>query len=241
MARGPVPAIVRLAGADVVVVGAGVAGTTTALLLARAGASVTLLERSEVPDRARAGIVLQPNGLAVLAGLDLANRLRGTGCVLRHARIYGNRSSLITTSTIGDFGRGLDHLLGVRGSALHDVLLDAVAEQPAIVCRSGATVTGCTADGIVELHWRGRPSTIEANLVVGADGVRSAVRSTGTFPTRVRRTGRSYARGLVPRTGTLPHGEYWTPLGLFGVMPVDPDTVYFNAAAHTPAVAAAVS
>ena len=232
---------VTVSHADVVVVGAGIAGAATALLLARAGASVTLLERSAVPDEARAGVMLQPNGLAVLAGLGLDHRLRAAGCVLHRATVYGRGSRPIAAASITDFGHGLDHVLAVRGTALQDVMLDAVAAEPAIACRFGATASRCNPEGAVDLDWRGRSSTIQAGLVVGADGVRSAVRSGGNFGTRVRYSGRRYVRGLVPRNGTFPDGAYWTSLGLFGIAPVDADTVYFNAAAHAPAVAAAIA
>jgi hypothetical protein len=57
---------VRTADLAVVVAGAGIGGAATALLLARAGARVTLCER--VASAVGAGILLQPNGLAVLTG-----------------------------------------------------------------------------------------------------------------------------------------------------------------------------
>lgn len=68
-----------LDGRGVVVVGAGIGGITVALLLAEAGAEVTLLERVAAPAAVGAGILLQPNGLAVLGGLGLAAALERGG------------------------------------------------------------------------------------------------------------------------------------------------------------------
>ena len=62
-------------GARVVVAGAGVGGATAARLLAALGARVTLLERVREPRAVGAGILLQPNGLAVLYALGLRDRL----------------------------------------------------------------------------------------------------------------------------------------------------------------------
>jgi 2-polyprenyl-6-methoxyphenol hydroxylase-like FAD-dependent oxidoreductase len=225
--------------ADVVVVGAGIAGTTAALLMARSGASVTLVDRMANAGAEGAGILLQPNGLAVLAGLGLDAPLREAGCQLRHQRLFGCGTRPLTEAGIPDFGRGLNHLLAVRRSALHEVLLAAVAQQSAIACRFGATVTGCTPQASVEMQWHGRKSTIHATLVIGADGVHSTVRTGGHFGARLRSTGRSYLRGLVPRIDML-NGEYWTRLGSFGGAPVDADTTYFFAAARASRVAAAV-
>ncbi|HEY7050218.1 MAG TPA: FAD-dependent oxidoreductase [Jatrophihabitantaceae bacterium] len=192
-------------GADVVVVGGGLAGTAAAVLLARAGASVTLLERGPPADPVDVGVVLEPDGLAVLAGLGLSS-VRRRGCPL-------------------------DDRLGVRRSVLHEALLGAVMAQPGIACRPAAEVTGCRPDGVVESVWHGRPSTIRADLVLGADGIASVVRRSGDFAPRVRRRRAGYVRGLVSGRGLAP-AEYWTALGLFGSVAVDPQTVSFYAAAH---------
>ena len=66
-------------GQHVAVVGAGIGGLATAVLLARAGATVTLLERAPAITAVGAGILLQPNGLAVLGGLGLDGPLRAAG------------------------------------------------------------------------------------------------------------------------------------------------------------------
>ena len=71
-----------LHGAEVVVAGGGIGGTATALLLARIGARVTLLERREAGGDPGAGLLLHPNGLAVLVGLGLGPAVAAAGRVL---------------------------------------------------------------------------------------------------------------------------------------------------------------
>ena len=64
---------------SVVVVGAGIGGLTVALLLCRVGAEVTIYERLANPGELGAGLMLQPNGMAVLQGLGLSERVSSVG------------------------------------------------------------------------------------------------------------------------------------------------------------------
>jgi 2-polyprenyl-6-methoxyphenol hydroxylase-like FAD-dependent oxidoreductase len=231
----------KLAKMNVVVVGAGVGGTAAALLLARAGASVCLLERATAPGAVGAGILLQPNGLAVLGGLGLAEPLEKTGHRIGASTVYGADGFPIASLAVPDFG-GIDHVLAVRRALLHEVLLTAVAAEPGIDCRFGATVHAAHVNGSVDLEWHGRRGTIDADLVVGADGIGSTVRAAGQFGVRpARKTADTYLRGLVPRDGAEIEGEHWTALGLFGGAPVDANTCYFYGSASAGPVATALA
>lgn len=229
----------RTADLRVVVAGAGIGGAATALLLARAGARVTLCERVPEPHAVGAGILLQPNGLAVLYGLGLGDALRARAFAARAANVADGAGRVLIASPVPDFGGGYDHMLVVRRSHLQRVLLDAVAADERITCRFGCDVTAAAPDGHVVWRAEGGEESAEASLVVGADGLHSRVRDGGRFAA-VRTRGIVSFRALgAPVTATA-MAEYWTALGIFGGGPVD-DAFYCYGSAGAPEIADALA
>ena len=228
-------------GLSVVVVGGAVGGASTALTLARLGASVTVVERVDEPTVVGAGILLQPNGLAVLAALSLVEDVNATGRRMSGGVVRSENGRVISSMAVPERDPAFGHVLAVRRSRLMDVLVSSVVAHPRIAVRFGAEVTAARPDGTVIFRTDGGLDTIQADLVVGADGVRSTVRGSGDFGSRVRSTGVTYVRGLVDGTDAGLEGEYWTSLGLFGGAPLGDGSTYFYAAADTPAIAAAVA
>lgn len=228
-------------GAEVVVVGGAVGGMSAALLLAELGASVTLVERVAEPAAVGAGILLQPNGLAVLAGLSLADELNASGHRMCSGAVRSASGRAISTMTVHDHGPGFGHVLALRRSRLMQVLVDAITAHDGIAVRFGTEVTATRPGGTVAIRTDTGTGTIDADLVVGADGVGSTVRAGGSFGTKIRSIGVTYVRGLVDGAEAGLHGEYWTPLGLFGGAPMGDGTTYFYAAADAPPLAAAIA
>jgi 2-polyprenyl-6-methoxyphenol hydroxylase-like FAD-dependent oxidoreductase len=111
---------------------------------------------------------------------------------------------------------------------------------PASSSVSGPRFVTARPDGTVEYRSGGPATRIQADLVVGADGVGSVVRAGGSFGSQVQSTGATYVRGLVDADGLDLEGEYWTSLGLFGGAPLGDGSTYFYAAANAPPVAEAV-
>jgi 2-polyprenyl-6-methoxyphenol hydroxylase-like FAD-dependent oxidoreductase len=230
----------------VVVVGAGIGGLAASLVLGRVAKQVTLVERADHPAEVGAALALQANGMAVLAGLGLLAGVERVGARIDRADIRNAGGSVLLTAKMPDFGGGLDHAVAVRRTQLHQLLLDAVSEVRSVRTRFGCTVMSADPSGSLVVR-SGRSgggptdtTTLQADLVVGADGVNSAVRSTGGFHSRLS-AGSSYVRTIVQRQANPWFEEFWTPLGSFGHSPLSGDTTYFWAAAHSPAVTDAVS
>ena len=222
----------RFSDLNVVVCGGATGGSATALFLARTGAHVTLVERVAEPRAIGAGIAIAENGLAVLESLGLGDAL-AVARPVTEVRIVDARGRTLLAP------RGQPpRAVMLRRSTLQGLLLDAVAGEPRIARRFGTEVVRATPQGAVTIRDETGESTLQADLVIGADGVHSRVREGGAFAAHVRATGIRYVRMLLDgdvATGT----EAWTPAGLFGAFAVDGGTYAF-ASCGTSALGAAL-
>jgi geranylgeranyl reductase family protein len=162
---------------DAVVVGAGPAGSATALLLARGGARVLLLDRARFPRDKPCSEYLSPESTRVLARL-------GQGVVDAIAKAAPARLSGMKVvapsgaSMIGRFGGRTSFALPrMRFDA---ILLDA-ARAAGVEVREGIKVEELVYDGgavggvVMRDAGNGKRETCRARVVVGADGLRSVV------------------------------------------------------------------
>ena len=222
-----------LSGLNVLVCGGATGGCAAALVLARAGARVTLVERVAEPKEIGAGIAIAENGLAVLESLGLNDALAVARPVTEVRIVDALGRTLLDPR--GEPPRAVM----LRRSTLQGMLLEAVAKEPGIECRFGVEVTRASPLGDVTLRDGASESTDRADLVVGADGVHSRVRDGGAFGARVWRTGLRYVRMLL-RDDVATGTEAWTPAGLFGAFPVDGGGTYAFASCGTPECSAAL-
>jgi 2-polyprenyl-6-methoxyphenol hydroxylase-like FAD-dependent oxidoreductase len=167
---------------DAIIVGGGIAGNALATVLARAGRSVLILERSEVyRDRVR-GEYVQPWGVAEAIRLGLHEALMGAGGV-HHTRFVPYDETLEPAEAEAN-GVAVDRILpdvpgtlGVGHPPACGALADAAAAAGARVERGVAAVDvefGRTPT--VRYRSGGAESAARCRLVVGADGRESALR-----------------------------------------------------------------
>jgi menaquinone-9 beta-reductase len=164
---------------DAVVVGAGPAGATTALLLARAGASVLLLDRAGFPRDKACSEYLSPATTEILERLD--GDVLAAVEAAAHAKLFGMKVVAPNGAAMCGRFRGGPHSysFALPRTAFDTILVAAAARAGAHV-REATTVEnllwerGAVA-GVTARSGNGQRVTWNARVVVGADGLRSVV------------------------------------------------------------------
>lgn len=200
---------------DVVIVGAGVAGSATAIHLSRHGRSVLLVDRSSFPRRKPCGEALFPTGLAELADLGVLPQLEEDSVSLASVRFTIDGCS--AEAHIGWTG---SQAIGVSRLKLDASLLDCAARAGVDVETDLDVRKLVSAAGRFEVEAGGQ--TIDARVIVAADGLRSGLRRQGglSVDSRGRRYGVSahvvLADAPPPRIDVYferGYEVYITPLG----------------------------
>jgi salicylate hydroxylase len=180
----------------VVVIGGGIGGLTAARALLRRGLEVRVYESSPELKEIGAGVALGPNAMKALRSLDLEEPVRAIGyhAPAQLLRTWKGRVISKTDATLAA------QRFGANGCTIHRAdLLDVLAQSvPADVvtlsARCEAVTTG--ASGAAARFTDG--TEIEADVVVGADGIHSAVRTSLFGPDAPQFTGRICYRSVIP-------------------------------------------
>ncbi|SIO13949.1 salicylate hydroxylase [Rhodovulum sp. ES.010] len=189
-----------LTGRQVTVLGGGIGGLAAATALARRGAEVTVLERADALSEVGAGLQISPNGLSVLEGLGLADRLaarsvRGSAVVLRDFRA-GREVLRVDLSTAA----GAYHF--VHRADLVELLAE-VARAAGVQVRLLHEITGLALEEGRAHLTTAQGAHMSADLVIGADGLHSVVRGVLNGRSRPAFTGQVAWRALVPARGPV--------------------------------------
>lgn len=196
-------------GPEVLVVGAGPAGSVTALLLARKGRRVLLVDRASFPRPKPCGECVNPGAVALLHRLGLLPPVMAlTPAELRGWRIASEDGRVAT----GTFGPDVRKGLGIPRAELDHALVKE-ARAAGVEFRPGVRVVDAhphpTRPGVTIMSEDGRRGRLDAGVVVAADGLRSVVarraglveppeeprKASATF--RVRGTGPPRDRGFL--------------------------------------------
>jgi salicylate hydroxylase len=203
----------------VAIVGAGIGGLTAALALRRRGIEAVVYEQSARLGEIGAGLNLSPNALKAFRALGIEPEIVAVGYQDDYQAIRSWRSGRIISrqrrsgEIAARFGASF---LTIHRADLANALLRSVPED---AVRLGAVCTGVEAGAASAVARFADGSAVEADVVVGADGIRSAVRTSLFGADAPRFTGCVCWRGLVP-VDALPKGSkatdmtaWWGPHG----------------------------
>lgn len=195
------------------IIGGGIGGTATACALLRKGFDVTIFEQALGFGEVGAGVQVTPNAVKAIMGMGLEKDLMRAAFYPQ--AVSGRHWQTGRENFRIDLGSDFRAHYGAPFVHIHraDLLEVFVSNIPAGIAQFGKRCTGIanTATGAKAAFADG--SMFEADLIIGADGVRSVVREAIFGAGDLRWTGHQCYRALVPTGGVVdyvaPESSFW--------------------------------
>jgi 2-polyprenyl-6-methoxyphenol hydroxylase-like FAD-dependent oxidoreductase len=212
------------------IIGGGIGGIAAAVALHRSGIKATVYEKARELREAGAGMMLWPNATRVLKELGLLDRVAAVSGPNEHFLIRSSAGAILMDIGLGRFDVPA---LCTRRSDLLDAMISAL---PAECIRLGHDFQYFDSrKSSVGVHFSGG-ARAEHDFVIGADGIRSRVRSQLLGVHEPIYRGYTVWRGLARLAGSVPTGsnsESWGRGKRFGILNTGGDRFTWYATANT--------
>lgn len=221
----------RRGRAVIVIIGAGLGGLSAALALSRAGHAVQVFERAPALTEVGAGISLWANAMRVLDALGVGEAVRKASEPLRTTEFRGRNGRSVVArfdAEVMEQRLGFSPVIAmIHRATLVEILASALP--------AGSLHFGAACEGVAQHPDRlavslSNGATVDADVVVASDGVRSRVRSIVFGDTAPRFAGYVCFRGVCARPAGLECGylgEWWGRGQRFGITALPNDLVYW--------------
>lgn len=185
------------------IVGGGIAGLTAALALSRRGIDVKVFEKAKVLAEVGAGILVYPNALRQLERLGLRESMAEVGAAVTGGSYIRMDGTIVGPIQATD-SSGWNGIYGMHRADLLQTLAEALPPQS---IHTDHHCIGFTHSGSAARLTFANGAVADADVVVGADGINSILRSHVVEPAAAEYSGSRAYRGLMERD-KLPN---WKP------------------------------
>jgi FAD-dependent urate hydroxylase len=179
----------------VLIVGGGIAGLTLGRALRGEGFTVELIERSPVWRVEGGGIAVQPNGMRMLRTLGLDTAVERAGASIHRWRFCDEAGEILSESDLDALWGDVGSFIGIERMRLQQIL---VAGVEGASCRLDISIQSLSQDGDRVSAVFSDGSSGSYDLVVGADGISSTVRSHALGTRLPAYTGAMAWRSIAP-------------------------------------------
>jgi 2-polyprenyl-6-methoxyphenol hydroxylase-like FAD-dependent oxidoreductase len=218
------------------IIGSGVGGLCAAIALRQAGIDAHVYEKADLLGDVGAGLVLWSNAIRALRMLGLADDALHAGATLQRGEISTAAGRVMKRTDLASHLR----LYGEPTAAIHRAALSRVllARLPANAIHLNQKCERVEQDASGTTAHFADGSFTRADLLIGADGIRSAVRGQFFPDVALRYSGYTAWRGVVQTKDESALGitsETWARGARFGIVRMDAERVYWFATANAPA------
>src|SRR5262245_39201847 len=220
-----------------VIIGAGIGGLTAGIALKQTGWEMAVFERAPVLSEVGAGITLWTNAVKVLQKLDVWKSMEEDASVIGSSEVRTWWGKVLMEMDFGSLNKKLGApTIGIHRADLQSKLADALGREH---IHLGATCVGYSQDATSATAKFADGREERGDLLIGADGIKSAIRAQMLGDEPLRYAGYTAWRGvgLIDRP-EVPLGVTLLAMGRgsqVGILPIGRGRTYWFATANVPA------
>src|SRR5262245_35779142 len=222
----------------VIIIGSGIAGLSAAIALRKVGIEVALYERAPELREVGAGISLWVNAVRALDHIGAGDSVRNASLKMVRSEMRARNGRKVQIAIDAPSLEKQFNLPEIVRMIHRADLVGALAEHlPPDVAHYGHECVGVENFDTQPRVRFANGHTDAADAIIGADGIRSVVRTAVLGPEEPRYSGYTCWRGICPRPASLEPGyigEWWGRGKRIGITTIPGDRVYWFAVENAP-------
>lgn len=210
------------------ILGAGIGGLTTALMLKQKGLNVNIFESSAEIKPVGAGIILANNAMQVLRKLGLQDEIEKAGNMISYMKITDPQLKNISVVDLTEYEKKYGvHNIAIHRGELQEILANAIGSDNIKLSKRLSKIEKAK---LFKLTFEDG-STMESKFVIGADGIKSVVRNQLFDESTLRNANQICWRGIcemdLPKNYHNELNEAWGKGKRFGFVKISAKKVYW--------------